>query len=213
MFNVYPLRCPGLSTLYSKITSKTKPNAHIYLNSSIIRELRWLSNYIISAPPVWIFSATSWGPIEAWSAGLHQLEVFTDTSPIALAYYFPSLNFAYYAPLPSNPPTNPIFWFEALTICSAIHHAANVWACDFSPKLNCLLVRTDSMNSVHMFNSLHAKPAYNSILVSSINAHINSSLDVRVYHLLGDDNSIADAISHKNFSLAHWYTCSGMNLQ
>ena len=65
-----------------------------------------------------------------------------------------------------------------------------------------LLVRTDSMNSVHMFNSLHAKPAYNSILVSSINARITSSLDVRVYHVPGDDNSIADAISRKNFSLA-----------
>ena len=135
-------------------------------------------------------------------AGLHQLEVFTDTSPIALAYYFPSLNFVYYAPLPSNPPANTIFWFEALAICSAIHHAANIWARDFSPKLDCLLVHTDSMNSVHMFNSLHAKPAYNSILVSSINARISSFLDVHVYHMPGDNNSIADAISHKNFSLA-----------
>jgi hypothetical protein len=108
-------------------------------------------------------------------AGLHQLEVFTDASSIALAYYFPSLNFAYYAPLPSNPPSNTIFWFEALAVCSAIHHAANIWACDFSPKLDRLLVRTDSMNSVHMFNSLHAKPAY---------------------------NSIVDAVSRENFSLA-----------
>jgi hypothetical protein len=126
-FNVYPLGHPGLSTLYSKITHKTKPNACIYLNTSIIHELHWLSNYITSAPPVQIFSAMSWDPIEARLAGLHQLEVFTDTSPIALAYYFPSLNFAYYTLLCSNPPSNTIFWFKALAVCSATHHATNVW--------------------------------------------------------------------------------------
>src|SRR5882762_1368059 len=64
-FNVYPLGRPGLSTLYNKIAGKTRANARIYLNSGIIRELRWLSNYIATAPPVRIFSATTWDPIEA----------------------------------------------------------------------------------------------------------------------------------------------------
>jgi hypothetical protein len=54
---------------------KTKANAHIYLNRSIIRELHWLSDYISSAPPLHIFAPVSWDPVEACSAGLHQLEV------------------------------------------------------------------------------------------------------------------------------------------
>jgi hypothetical protein len=125
-FNVYPLGRPGLSTLYSKIAGKSRANARIYLNSSIIRELRWLTNYVENAPPIRIFSAISWNPVEARSVGLRQLEVFTDASSIALAYYFPSLALAYHAPLPPNPPSDTIFWFEALAVCSAIHHAAHV---------------------------------------------------------------------------------------
>jgi hypothetical protein len=201
-FNVYPLGCPGLSTLYSKIAGKSRANARIYLNSGIIRELRWLSNYVLTAPPVRIFSATTWDPIEARSAGLHQLEVFTDASSKALAYYFPSLSLAYHVPLPANPPSDTIFWFEALAVSSAIHHAADIWACDFAPKLDRLLVSTDNMNTVHMFNSLHTKPSYNPLLVSSINAHIRSSLDVRVCHVPGEDNTVADAISRDKFSQA-----------
>ena len=197
-----PLQRPGLSTLYNKIAGKTRANARIYLNSGIIRELHWLSNYIITAPPVRIFSATTWEAIEARSAGLRQLEVFTDASSIGLAYYFPSLHLAYHAPLPTNPPSDTIFWFEALAICSAIHHAANVWACDFSPKLDHLLVSTDNMNTAHMFDSLHTKPQYNPLLISSINARIHSSLDVRIRHVPGDNNTIADAISREKFSLA-----------
>ena len=58
------------------------------------------------------------------------------------------------------------------------------------------------MNVVNMFDSLHTKPPYNLILISAINAHIRSSLDVRVCHVPGDENPIADAISRDNFTLA-----------
>ena len=202
VFNVYPLGRPGLSTLYSKIAGKTRANARIYLNTGIIRELHWLMDYIIAAPPVRILLTASWAPNEARLAGLHQLEVFTDASSFGLAYYFPSLHLAYHAPLPANPPSDTIFWFEALAVCSAIHHAADVWARDFSPKLDRLLVYTDNMNTVHMFSSLHAKPSYNPLLISSINARIHSSLDVRICHVSGDDNNVADAVSRNNFPQA-----------
>jgi len=59
------------------------------------------------------------------------------------------------------------------------------------------------MNTVHMFDSLHAKPSYNPLLVSSINTRIYSSLDVHVRHVPGENNTIADAISHEKFSQAY----------
>jgi hypothetical protein len=120
-----------------------------------------------------------------------------------LAYYFPSLKLAYHSHLPTNPPSDTIFWFEALAACSAIHHAADVWASGFSPKLDRLRVHTDNMNTVNMFNTLHAQPPYNNILISSVDACTRSSLDVRTYHIPGDINVIADAISRDNFVLAH----------
>src|ERR1700683_73383 len=94
---------------------------------SIIHELCWLLHYIEIAPPIHIFSAISWDFVKARSAGLCQLEVFTNVSSIALAYYFTSLQLAYHAPLSPNSSLNTIFWFGALAVCAAIHHAANVW--------------------------------------------------------------------------------------
>jgi hypothetical protein len=135
-------------------------------------------------------------------AGVHQLEAFTDASPIALAYYFPSLKLAYYAERPPNPPTNTIFWLEALAVCSVINHATDVWGHDFTPKLDRLLVHTDNMNTVNMFHSLHAQPPYNPLLIYSIDARSRSSLDVRTSHVPGELNIIADTISRMNFALA-----------
>jgi hypothetical protein len=202
IFNVYPLGRPALCSIYGKIAGKTKANARIYLNTSIAHELRWLLHYIETAPPVRIFSTVSWDPTEARTAGVRQLDVFTDASSTALAYYFPSLKLGYHACLPSEAPTDTIFWFEALAVCSAIHHAANVWARDFKPKLDRLLVHTDNMNTVNMFNSLHAKPLYNPILISTIDVRTSTSLDVRAVHVDGDHNIIADAISRERFPVA-----------
>jgi hypothetical protein len=61
------------------------------------------------------------------------------------------------------------------------------------------------MNTVNMFNTLHTKPSYNQILISSINARIRSGLEVRAYHISGDINIIADAVSRNNFALAYQY--------
>ena len=119
-----------------------------------------------------------------------------------MAYYFPSLKLAYHACLPPNPLSSTIFWFEALAVCAAINHAADVWSCDFQPKLQRLVVYTDSMNTVDMFNTLHALPSHNPLLISSINARSCTSLDVRVCHVPGEKNIIADAILHHNFELA-----------
>jgi hypothetical protein len=176
VFNVYLLGRPGLCNIYAKLASKTKVNAYIYLNSSIVQELQWLAQYICSVSPIHIFSSTPWDPSDVRVASLHQLDVFTDASSIALAYCFPSLRLTYHAPLPSNPPSNIIFWFEALAACSAIHHTADVWASDFSSRLDHLWVHTDNMNTVNIFNTLHTKPPYNQILISSINARIRLPL-------------------------------------
>jgi hypothetical protein len=203
VFNIYTLGRPSLCNVYAKLAGKTKTNACIYLNSSIMQDLQWLAQYIHTVPPICIFSSISWDPSDVRTADICQLDIFTDASSITLAYYFPSLKLTYHAPLPSNPPLDTIFWFKALAACSAIHHAADVWASNFSPKLDHLWVYTDNMNTVNMFNTLHTKPPYNQILISSINTHTRSSLDVHAYHISGDINIIADAISHNNFMLAY----------
>jgi len=51
------------------------------------------------------------------------------------------------------------------------------------------------MNAVDMFSSLHAKPVYNSILISAIDFTISTSIAMKVYFIPGCQNTIADYLS------------------
>ena len=55
-----------------------------------------------------------------------------------------------------------------------------------------------------MFNSLHASsPTYNSILFSAIRVLLKSPmLDLRIFHIAGERNYVADAISRQLFDVA-----------
>ena len=56
-----------------------------------------------------------------------------------------------------------------------------------------------------IFNTLRCLPRYNGILISTADALINEKLNLRVLHITGDLNFIADAISQNNFALAKQY--------
>ena len=78
----YAYRRYGVSSmLYCKIAGKTKANARIYLNASLIHELSWLRHHIEVAPPICIFSPTSWDPVDAKTTGLLQLDVLQTHHP------------------------------------------------------------------------------------------------------------------------------------
>ncbi|KII87747.1 hypothetical protein PLICRDRAFT_66238, partial [Plicaturopsis crispa FD-325 SS-3] len=116
-----------------------------------------------------------------------------------LAFFFPRLRMAFHCALPSTAPADTIFWFEALAVCSAIHHFAGM---DLSGTARRLLIRTDNSNTVNMFNSLRAKPVYNPILTSSVDVRIKSGIDLRVAHIAGDLNTVSDAVSRDKFDVA-----------
>jgi hypothetical protein len=77
--------------------------------------------------------------------------------------------------------------FEALSVLSAIIHSTSLGFF-----LNRLVIYTDNMNTVHMFNSLSALPAYNDILKSAITL----SSSVSFIYISGESNTVADALSH-----------------
>ena len=58
-----------------------------------------------------------------------------------------------------------------------------------------MLVYTDNANTVAMFDSLRAKPVYNPILMSTVNILLHFDVDLRVAHVPGNHNIIADALS------------------
>ncbi|KAG2746162.1 hypothetical protein P692DRAFT_201651235, partial [Suillus brevipes Sb2] len=112
-----------------------------------------------------------------------------------LGLWFPDDNFACQCPLPPGP-HNTIFFYEALAVCSAIHSIENM---DEPPvKLH---IYTDNCNTVAMFDSLHAKPIYNSLLLSAVDVLLAYRVDLCVEHIPGQQNVIANALSHFNNKL------------
>ncbi len=134
-----------------------------------------------------------WWPADLIEGALEDEFALTDASGTGLGIYFPWLHLGFYCDLPTGAPTGTIFFFEALAICTAIHYA-RVWR-----QAGCfvkhLAILSDNSNSVAIFNSLRTSPTYNSILKSTVDVMIDCKLDIRVDHIPGDLNVIADVLS------------------
>jgi hypothetical protein len=95
---------------------------------------------------------------------------------------------SFQCPLPADGPKDLIFFYEALTVYSAVCLGAQ-YGCDQ------IAVYSDNTNTVNMFYSLRAGPAYNSILMSAIDFGINNTITAEVDYVPGMQNIIADHLS------------------
>jgi hypothetical protein len=64
------------------------------------------------------------------------------------------------------------------------------------------LIYTDNSNVVDIFSSLHCRPEFNNIIKYAVSACVKADIDMRVLHIPGDENSVADAISRADFDRA-----------
>lgn len=116
------------------------------------------------------------------------LVAFVDASGLGMGIWFPGEYAGFQAPLPPDGPKDLIFYYEALTVCSAIHLGVR-----YGTKR--IAIYSDNTNSVDMFSSLRAKPEYNRILISAIDIASDHGVLFKVYYIPGVDNVIADSLS------------------
>ena len=64
------------------------------------------------------------------------------------------------------------------------------------------LIYTDNLNTVDMFSSLSALPSYNVLLRAAVDLLTDGPHDLCVLHVLGVNNSVADALSRADFNCA-----------
>ena len=187
--NVYPLLKPALSNIYAKMghSKPDKPLTKLYVNNSIRSDLQWAVHHLNRLPGTRVLQSLDWDPDSA------DLVAYCDASLDGLGFWFPSLNAGYWSTIPDEPPKNTIFYFEALSVLSAILQSTS-----FGYPISTLTIYTDNLNTVQMFNSLSALPAYNEILKAAMD-HLMTDVDkfiqLRVVHVPGHLNTIADALS------------------
>src|SRR5882724_1489585 len=120
-----------------------------------------------------------------------------DMSLTGLGFTAPTLKLGFFSSIPAHSPLTTIFYFEAFAIASAI-----LWASGLEPGIHCLLIFTDSLNCVDMFNSLRAQEGYNDILLFIVCILISSKISLHIFHVPGADNCVADALSCHLFNMA-----------
>ncbi|TFK78971.1 hypothetical protein K466DRAFT_463355, partial [Polyporus arcularius HHB13444] len=117
-----------------------------------------------------------------------------DASGTGLGLYFPWLHWGFHCLRPHSAPSGAIFFFEALAVCSAVHRVHD-WRKLAGRRVARLAVLSDNTNTVSIFNTLRALPVYNSILFSTVDVLLDSDLQLRVEHIPGKLNVVADALS------------------
>jgi hypothetical protein len=134
-------------------------------------------------------SCTTWDPEDA------DVTIFVDACLEGMGIWYKDSTKGFYSPIPTLTPLRHIFYYEALCAVSAIRDAVSQ-----HPTASRIIIYSDSTNTVDIFSSLRATPPFNHILLFAADIVLKKNIDLRVSHVPGAKNVIADAISRLNIS-------------
>ena len=186
--NACPLARPGLASSYGKISGKTRSDQGVFLNEQVVEDLSWFANFLFTSSGVSIMTSDLWSDDEADYA------MWCDASSKGLGFHDDSSGF--YCILSDSEPD--IIFNEALSVFAALAQTASR-----TPRPIKVLLFTDNMSSVEMFDSLRAadnKHSRNRILKAACVLLRDSGISLRVRHIPGEQNVLADALSRGNFA-------------
>jgi hypothetical protein len=197
-FNVYPLLRPALSNVYDKLRSKSNPAGSVWINNAVRDDLRWALDKIRHSSGRHLLDSIAWSSSDA------TYTVYCDACPTGMGFWYPALHIAFYSPTPDDDldglvdRNGLIFYFEALCVLCAL-----LDACTYNTESpGRFVIYTDSLNTVNIFSSLSALPSYNVLLRKAVDLLVDGNHDLRVLHVPGEENGVADALSRADFDRA-----------
>jgi len=190
VLNVYPLLRPCLNTLFNKIASKSQREQYLRINNDLRGDFSWALHTLALILPVHLLDSLSWAPTDATTT------IYCDACPTGMGFWIPSCNQGYVASPPLEAP-KLIFYLEELCVLSALQ-----WACQHGPPQGRIVLYTDNLNSVDIFSSLRCQPAFNWMLKASVTLRLSIKALLRVLHVPGEQNEVADALSRDDFDHA-----------
>jgi hypothetical protein len=188
--NVYPLLRPALNDLYAKLRGKEQ-DMKVWANSAIREDFEWAKQKVVESDGILLLKSLTWEVCKSTCV----LEA--DACPEGYAYWYPLTKQGFTISTPSNTPSTKIIFFEALAVLSALHDAHLRF-----PRESRIVIYSDNFTTVAMFNSLRALPDYNCILKAAVDILLEGKHQLRVLHVPGEKNEVADALSRAEFMRA-----------
>lgn len=152
-------------------------------------DLSWALHHLQSLPGTHIISNLKWDPSEA------DVTIHVDACLEGMGFRYTDEPVGFYSPVPTTTPSNLIFYFEALCALSALIHAVS-----HRPRVSRIVIYSDSSNTVDIFSSFRSEPTFNHLLLAAADAIMKYHVDLRVLHIPGAENVVADAISRLHIS-------------
>lgn len=188
--NVYPLLRPALNNVYAKLREKNQ-DMRVWANSAIREDFEWARQKVMESDGILLLKSLVWDVSESTCV----LEA--DACPEGYAYWYPSTKRGFTTTTPKGTPSTKIIFFEALAVLSALRDAHQCF-----PHGSKIVIYSDNFMTVAMFNSLRALPEYNCILKAAVDILLEGKHQLRVLHIAGEENEIADALSRGEFMRA-----------
>jgi len=188
--NIFPLLRPCLNNVYPKLSGKTHQDQNICLNTSVCTDFQWALLLLEKLPLIHLLCSLMWAPDQA------DVTILCDACPTGMGFWILSTTAGFYTQsLYNDPPF--IFYLEALCVLNALLHASR------SPPFRLkVLLYTDNQNTVDIFSLLQCLPDYNRLIKSSVDIWVASDIDLRVLHIPGEENQVANALSRADFMRA-----------
>ena len=153
-------------------------------------------NHIGLSSRVHVMSSNGWGKNDA------DFNVFCDTCPLDLGFWYPAGNVGFTHPIDTTSPTPSIFYHEALTVVSAIYWSVHNLPIHPGSRL---AAHADNANTVDMFNSLRGQPLYNPLLITVVELLLKFNIALHVFHIPGEDNFVANTLSHLWYDVIQYH--------
>lgn len=181
--NVFPLGRVALQSSWDKIAGKTYKRLVVPHNKDIQMDLRWLASRLESSDGINLLEASLWSIAEA------DIAFTADACPSGFGIWDPASLIGYHSKLPL--PSRDIYWAELLAVGHAI---------DIAIKANRkkIIVCSDSENVCNLSISHRELTVVRKLFQYIINFIIEANVDVRVIHVPGSKNVIADLLSRNN---------------
>ena len=153
--------------------------------------MSWAINHHMCSDSIHILKSFTWTPNSA------DFTIFCDACPDGMGFWYPVSKDGYYAPTPVNIPSNVIFYFESLCVLSALEHVQTKVKHGLKT-----LIYTDNSNTVDIFCTFNCLQSYNHLLRAAVYIIIQNNYSLHILHVPGDQNVVANALSHVKFSIA-----------